>query len=101
MLIFNTTYKVETDSYAQWLKWVNTFHIPFMLESGEFSKPQLAKVIGSEDDGGSSFSLQFHIKDMDTLMNWHRNHVEDFQQKCAVEFGNKVIFFSTVLEIID
>ncbi|MEI8272835.1 MAG: DUF4286 family protein [Paludibacter sp.] len=101
MLIFNTTYKVATKRTVEWQQWINESHIPFMLNSGEFSKPQVAKVIGSEDDGGVSFSVQFHIVDMNILMSWHQTNATDFQNNCSAKFGEEVVFFTTVLELID
>jgi len=100
MLIFNTTYKVATDHYDQWIKWINEHHLPFMLETGKFSQPQIAKVVGSDDDEGTSYSVQFHIENMETLMEWHRHNSSTFRDKCYEEFGSQVIFFTTVLEII-
>ena len=101
MLIFNTTYKVATNQNENWLEWMNNQHIPFMLESGLFSKPQIAKVLGSEDNEGLSFSVQFLIQDIDSLMDWHRENAVSFQNNCSAKFGTEVVFFTTVLELID
>lgn len=101
MLIFNTTYKVSKDDNRTWLQWIHNQHIPFMLGSGLFSTPQIAKVVGSEDDEGESYSVQFHIPDMDALMHWHRENAEIFRQNCVEKFGTSVVFFSTVLEIVE
>ena len=64
MLIFNTTYKVSTKENENWIIWIKEQHIPFMLASGNFAKPQITKIVGSEDDEGTSYSVQFHIADM-------------------------------------
>ncbi len=101
MLIFNTTYKVPSVINELWLDWISEQHIPFMLQSGSFSKTQVAKIVGSEDEEGTSYAVQFHIVDMDSLMNWHKENAVKFQNNCASKFGNQVSFFSTVLEIID
>jgi len=101
MLIFNTTYKVSNAVGEKWLKWMVEHHIPFMTASGNFNKPQVAKVVGSEDESGTSYSVQFQIIDMNTLMQWHTNNASVFQNNCSSEFGKEVDFFSTVLEIID
>ena len=49
MLIFNTTFLVSDKVHGPWLKWVREQHIPFMLESDLFSKPQVAKVLSVEE----------------------------------------------------
>lgn len=101
MLIFNTTYKVSLKIKDKWLNWTKESHIPFMLQSGNFTKAQITKIVGSEDEEGISYSVQFHIDDMDMLMIWHKNNASIFQSNCAAIFGSEVSFFSTVLELID
>ena len=49
MLIFNTTFLVSDKVHGVWLKWVHEQHIPFMLETTFFSKPQVAKILTNED----------------------------------------------------
>jgi len=101
MLIFNTTYKVASKVNENWISWTKESHIPFMLNSGNFTKAQITKIVGSEDEEGTSYSVQFHITDMNTLMMWHKNNASAFQNNCAATFGTDVSFFSTVLELID
>ena len=100
MLIFNTTYLVSDKVLNNWLYWVREKHIPFMMESGYFSQPQVARVITGEQEG-TSFSVQFHVLDMPTLKLWNQQYNLLFQEKCSQEFGTEVIFFTTVLKLID
>jgi len=101
MLIFNTTYKVSSSITDSWISWVQKMHIPFMLADEQFSRPQIAKIVGSEDEQGVSYSVQFHIADMTALMNWHKQNATQFQQSFQKAFGNDVQFFSTVLEVVE
>jgi hypothetical protein len=100
MLIFNTTFLVSDRYYGAWLKWSREFLIPFMMESGAFTKPQVAKVLTGDEQDGTSFSVQFHVSDMDTLANWNAEYAERFQAEVTERFGQEVLFFSTVLELI-
>ena len=101
MLIFNTTYLVSDKVHGAWLKWVREQHIPFMLESSYFSQPLVARVITSAEQDGTSFSVQFHVQDMHTLKLWNKEYSLLFQEKCSQQFGTEVIFFTTVLEVVD
>ena len=100
MLIFNTTYLVSDSAIADWLKWIPEHLIPFMLKFKPFSNPQVAKILSNQEQEGTSFSVQFHIRDMETLSIWNEKYGLVFQENCAQRFGNEVIFFTTVLEII-
>ena len=101
MLIFNTTYLVSDDVHESWLEWIREQHIPFMLDSTYFSQPQVARVITSAKQDGTSFSVQFHIQDMHTLKLWNKEYNSLFQENCSKQFGTEVIFFTTVLELIE
>ena len=101
MLIFNTTYLVSDKAHGAWLKWIRDQHIPFMLDSTYFSHPQVARVITSAGQEGTSFSVQFRVNDMRTLKMWNREFSAIFKENCSQEFGTEVIFFTTVLELVE
>ena len=101
MFIFNTTYLVSDKAHGAWLKWVREQHIPFMLGSSYFTNPQVARIITSDKQDGTSFSVQFHIQDMKTLKLWNKEYSLLFQENCSQQFGTEVIFFTTVLELVD
>lgn len=101
MLIFNTTFVVSDKMHDKWMKWVREQHLPFMLESGILSKPQIAKIMGVEEQDGTSYSVQFHVKDMNDLEKWHVLYAQKFELQFSQKFGSEVLFFATVLEIIE
>ena len=101
MLIFNTTYLVSDKSYGIWFKWLYEQHIPFMLESGYFNKPQVAKVLTNEPQDGTSYSVQFHISTMKELEAWNEKYGEEYANNFSKQFGEEVLFFSTVLEVME
>ncbi len=100
MLILNTTFLVSDKVHNVWLKWVHEQYIPFMLESSLFSKPQLAKILTNEEQEGTSFSVQFHALDMDTLHLWNEKYGVIFQEQFSSQFGSEALFFTTILELI-
>ncbi len=101
MLIFNTSYHISQNFYNEWFSWLRSEHIPFMLASGKFRSPQLAKIIQTDETDGSSYSLQFNIENMDELLQWHEENGQYFDTHCSRKFGSEVLFFSTVLEIAE
>jgi hypothetical protein len=100
MLIFNITFLVSVNASEKWLKWVKAEHIPFMIATGYFSKPQLAKVLNDHGQDGTSYSVQYHIAGTADLNEWHRLYAEKMQQDCTASFGQEVLFFTTALELL-
>ena len=101
MLIFNTTYLVSDKAHGPWLKWIREQHIPFMLDSTYFSFPQVARIITSAEQEGTSFSVQFRVNDMRTLKQWNQEFSAIFKENCAREFSSEVVFFTTVMELVE
>lgn len=100
MLIFNTTYLVSDKIHEVWLKWVREKHIPSLIQSGFFTSPQLAKVLSAEEQDGTSYSVQYKVENILALENWHLQSAKEFELEVQQLFGADVIFFATVLELI-
>lgn len=102
MLIYNTTYLVSDRQFGPWLKWMNEEHIPFMLKTGYFTKPQVAKVLSADNEQeGTSVSVQFFIRDLYTLELWDEVNAEKLQDELSLRFGTGVLAFSTILEVME
>ena len=101
MNIFNITYLVSDKVHEEWLEWIREEHIPFMLSSDYFTQPQVARVITSAKEEGTSFSVQFHVQDMHTLKLWNKEYSLLFKENCSQKFGEDVLFFTTVLELLN
>lgn len=100
MYIFNLTFLVAESSADKWLTWVKSTHIPFMLSSNLLSNPQLVKVLNNQGQDGTSYSVQFHAATMSDLEDWNQRYAHELQQQCTDNFGEEVLFFSTVLELM-
>src|ERR1035437_6960506 len=101
MYIFNITYLVTDKVHDEWLEWIREENIPFMLGSEYFTQPQVARVITSAKEEGTSFSVQFHVQDMHTLKLWNKEYSLLFKENCSRKFGDEVLFFTTVLELVN
>lgn len=100
MYIFNTTYLVSDKMHGTWVKWLNEIQIPRMIDTGLFTKPQVAKVLSDEVQDGTSFSVQFHFPEIHLFALWSEQFSEDLQQDILERFGTEVLSFSVILEII-
>lgn len=101
MLIYNITYLVADRETETWLQWMKEKVIPEMLAADIFANPQIAKVLTNLDEGGSSYSVQFHCDSAYELDKWQQTNVENLQEECSRMFGAEVLFFPTILKLID
>lgn len=101
MIIYNTTFHVEHEILEECLQYLKKLYIPKAAESGFLHNPCLWKVLYTRQEEGTSFSVQFHVKNMDTLNYWIEKEGSSLHKDLSERFGNKVVGFSTLLEEID
>jgi hypothetical protein len=102
MLVYNTTFHIDNGVLDEGITFLKEVYLPRASASGFLLSPLLRRVLhDSKDDEGSSFSVQFHVKNMDTLNFWLENEGKLLHQELVTKFGHKIAGFSTLLEEID
>ncbi|PIF01727.1 MAG: hypothetical protein CR965_01515 [Paludibacter sp.] len=100
MYIYNTTYFVSKDIFSVWIEWVKSIHIGDMTRMG-FSSPQIFKVLTTDSEQKElSISVQFTIESLEKLNEWKERYLVILKRDIYHRFGEKVLPFDTVLEII-
>lgn len=101
MIIYNTTYHVETAIASQFIAWLKDFYIPSATESKHLTQPQLTKILSAQEDEGESYSLQFKADSVVILESWYRNVGCKLVDSLTAKFGQKVVGFSTLMQTIE
>ncbi len=85
---------------AEWLEWTRE-HIAQILGTGLFMDARLTRVLVEEQDGSSTFSIQFKASSREALENFYDQHDEAFKNEASQKFGESVLSFRTELELVD
>lgn len=101
MLIFNTTFHTEEDVHEVYIDFMKQVYIPQAVVSGFLTHPCFARIHPQHEQNGISYSLQFKVKNSDTLDYWMTRDGALLQQTLNQKFGNKVVGFITIMEQID
>ncbi|MDR1699320.1 MAG: DUF4286 family protein [Prevotellaceae bacterium] len=100
MIIFNTTYCVPETIFGKWNTWLQEIYIPRMLETGYFIEPRVCKILNPAEDSDHSYSVQFSTENEESLLAWNEEFGEEFKNNFTGTFGNEVLYFSTLLEVL-
>jgi len=100
MLIYNVTINIEDDAHDEWLIWMKEHHIPEMLQTGKFLEATMCQVLVQEDMGGTTYSVQYKVKDRGTLEMYYKEDAPTLRDDAMKHFGNKFVAFRTELEVI-
>jgi hypothetical protein len=100
MIIFNTTFHVEDEVCDDYIRFIKETYVIRAVNSGFLHEPRFARIHAQHEESGTSYSLQFKVKNVDTLNHWYATEGEILQKELTARFGNKALGFVTLLEEI-
>lgn len=101
MLIYNTTYVVDTDVAENFKIWMNECYIPEVLNHGTLESPRMLRVLSHREDGSEAYSLQWEVADSGRLHAWHTEQGAALNKELLALFGDKVVGIPTLLEVME
>lgn len=100
MLIYNVTINVDESVKDAWVTWMVKTHIPDVLATGKFLEATMTRVLVDEEMGGVTYSVQYKVKDRETLNLYYQNDAEQLRNDTIKRFGNSLVAFRTELEVV-
>jgi hypothetical protein len=97
MIIYNVTVKIEKDVHEEWLQWMQSKHIPDVLNTGYFVENRILKVL-TDDDDGFTYSIQYKAPSMEHYLNYQKTAAPALQKEHTDKYRNKFVAFRTLLE---
>ena len=99
MIIYNITVNVDNDVRQHWLDWMRNYHIPEVMKTGCFIEHKICKVMVAEEQG-TTYSIQYTCNTMEDYETYKQKHASHLRQEVTEKFSNKLVAFSTLLEIL-
>lgn len=101
MLIYHVTIKIDRSLAQEWLDWMQTVHIPEVMQSGCFQSHRLAKMQSADDEeDGVTFSVQYLCPDQSTLDHYLKVHAPGLQLSHTNRYQGHFVAYRTVHEVI-
>jgi len=100
MFIYNITIKVATDIHQQWLDWMSEVHIPAILKTGKFTRHQLLRLREVDESDGPTYALQLFAESKADYNAFKAVHEATFSKQQRTSWGEKMLSFSTLMEIV-
>lgn len=97
-ILYNITFKVDHDILENFKGFLTESHYPILSESPMIIKYEFFKLLGQDDRDGFTFSLQHFLPDIGTYNQYIALIDSKFKHQLWDEFGEKVLYFCTVLE---
>jgi hypothetical protein len=101
MLLYNVTITIDKVVHEEWLSWMRTVHIADVMGTGLFISYRLNRLIGHEHEDSEIYTIQYSIKDMDTLVHYNEVFAPTLQARTKERFDGHYAAFRTVMEVIE
>ena len=99
--IYNVTIVVSPEMEVKWIAWMETVHIPEVMETGLFQSYMFTQVYPEQEQDQPSFSIQYRAIDLQSIQLYMEMYAPVLQEKSAKAWGNHALAFRTILEVLD
>src|SRR5688500_720674 len=95
-IIYNVTVNIDYDAHDEWLYWMQTVHIPEVMNTGMFIEAKIARIM-AEEEGGKSYSIQYLCENMAMYERYRDEFAPALQHDHSSRFAGKFVAFRTLL----
>lgn len=101
MIVYNVTCNLHSRLATEWLDWMKEEHIPEVMQSGCFIECKIMKLLTDADDNESvNYAVQYTASNMENYNRYRDEFAPDLQAKTKAKYGNDVLAYRSLLEII-
>ena len=102
MLLYNTTFAVDTNLEKEVVEWIKKEFIPSAADNEYFfseapHSPDILRVIGGEP-GVTSIAVHLYTDSVECIKDWYADRGAALFSDVLERWGERVMFFSTTLE---
>jgi hypothetical protein len=99
MILYNVTINIDTEVEQEWLAWMKDEHIPDVMSTGLFLDCRMFRVL-ADDEGGSTYAVQYTAADMDHYERYRDQHAALLQSRTEERFHGRFVAFRTLLQVV-
>lgn len=101
MILYNVNCHMDQAMATEWLEWMQEVHIPEVMATGCFLSFRILKVLtNANDDEGVNYSIQYDAASMADYERYREQFAPAMQQQTKARYGERVLAFRTLLEVV-
>jgi hypothetical protein len=100
MVVYNITTKVHHSIDIPWLQWQKERIIPETIATGCFTDARIFRLLDQDDSEGKTYALQFTGGSTESYQAYLNTHAAQQRRKAVEKWGDKIISFHSLLEVI-
>jgi hypothetical protein len=101
MYIYNVTLKIDQSIESEWLSWMCHHHIPAVMATQLFVDSKMMKVFVEEEDGSSTYAIQYRYMSTDHFELYQRRYAPVLQAEHIEKYRGQFVAIRTLMEEIN
>ena len=100
MIIYNVTVKVDQQIANSWLRWLLNEHIPGIMQTNCFVDYKVVRLLEVDDSEGPTYAIQYYALSKSDYSRYLELYASNMQKLSFEKWGEKVMAFRSVMEIV-
>jgi hypothetical protein len=100
-IVYNVTVKVDTHIAHEWLDWMLNVHIPEVMQTGCFTRYQFLKLLDQDENDEPTYVVQYYAASIEKYQQYLSNHVPSLRKEIVKKWGDQIVSFRTVMEVLN
>lgn len=101
MFIYNVTTQMPGNMQDEWLRWMREEHIPELLSTGHFTHHRLVRLLEPNEPGMATFAVQYFCNSLVQYEYYIQSAAPALRQKALEKWGDSILSFRTLMEVIN
>lgn len=101
MTILNITIKISWEIHEQWKSWLLKEYVPAILATSLFERYQFVHLLEMDDEDGLTYALQLYAPNGEQINVYRKHHLQEFDSKAYELWGDRMVSFLSVMEVIN
>lgn len=93
MVVYSVYIHLDNQVQKDWLEWMQTVHIPEVMQHKGFLKYQIIKL---ENPDISHYRIDYYIENMELFIEYQQKYAPDLQKKHSERYAGKFTAYRTV-----
>lgn len=100
-ILYNVTIQIEHSVHNEWLAWMKRVHMPAMIDSGFFEEYTISRLMGNDETGGFTYSIQYLAPNFSAYQEYQEKHAAAMQKSHDQKFKGKYVVFRSIMKVIE
>lgn len=101
MILYNVTCHLSESMLDEWLDWMLETHIPEVMATGCFTDYRVMRLLNNAgDDEGVNIAIQYTAGSLADYERYRDQFAPALQQKTRERYGENVLAYRSLLEVL-